>query len=179
MPITWGVGEGGGGYAPVPVDPILAGQRPYIPPVSSGEPGQIIPAPVPQVPSVQYSSVARVAQAYSQNLISYNQAYQILVEQFGLSGNDATEMLTIELEQTVAYQDLETNAPGTPGFVGFVETEPASEPISTPEISDTGDREPIHLIPIGKGKGIPLFENFELVGLVAVIAALVMFKRQG
>ena len=94
MPIDPGLG-GWGGYAPVPVDPILGGQRPYTPPVSSGQPGQIIPAPVPQVPSVQYSSVARVAQAYSQNLISYNQAYQILVEQFGLSGNDATDMLTI------------------------------------------------------------------------------------
>ena len=78
MPITWGIGGGGGVYAPVPVDPILAGQQPYIPPVSSGQPGQIIPAPVPLVPSVSYSSVARVVQAYRDNLISYNSAYEIL-----------------------------------------------------------------------------------------------------
>ena len=165
MPIDLGLI--GGGYAPVPVDPILAGQQQYTPPIPSGQPGQIIQAPVPLVPSVQYSSEARVVQAYTQNLISYNQAYQILVEQFGQSGNTATEMLTIELEQTLAYQDLETNAPGTEGFAGYEE---GAEPVSVPEISDTAN---------GNGNGKPLFENFELVGLVAVIAALVMFKRQG
>ena len=157
MPITWGVGGGGGGYAPVPVDPILAGQQPYIPPVSSGQPGQIIPAPVPQVPSVQYSSVARVVQAYRDNLISYNEAYQILVEQFGFSGLDATDALGVEMETIL---DPDIPAPEKPDV-----------PVSEPEITDTGN---------GAGAvSLPLFENFELVGLVAVIAALVMFKRQG
>jgi len=69
MPIDPGLG---GWAAPVPVDPILGGQRPYVPPVISDQPGQIIPAPVPLVPSVSYSSVARVVQAYRDNLISYN-----------------------------------------------------------------------------------------------------------
>ena len=157
MPITWGVGGGGGGYAPVPVDPVLAGQQPYIPPVSSGQPGQIIPAPVPQVPSVQYSSVARVVQAYRDNLISYNAAYQILVEQFGFSGLDATDALGVEMETIL---DPDIPAPEKPDV-----------PVSEPEITDTGN---------GTGMvSLPLFENFELVGLVAVIAALVMFKRQG
>ena len=160
----------GGGYAPVPVDPILAGQRPYIPPVSSGQPGQIIPAPVPQVPSVQYSSVARVVQAYQGNLISYNQAYDILVTQFGYSGLDATDALGVEMEETVAYQDLDTNAPGTPGYAGFDDT------VSVPEITDTGAGKPIHSIPF---VNLPLFENFELVGLVAVIGAVMLFKKQG
>ena len=158
----------GGGYAPVPVDPILAGQRPYIPPVSSGRPGQIIPEPVPQVPSVVYSSVARVVQAYQGNLISYNQAYDILVTQFGYSGLDATDALGVEMEETVAYQDLETNAPGTPGYVGFDDT------VSVPEITDTGNGNGN-----GNGNGEPWFENFELVGLVAIIAAVMMLKRQG
>ena len=158
----------GGGYAPVPVDPILGGQRPYIPPVSSGQPGQIIPEPVPQVPSVQYSSVARVVQAYQGNLISYNQAYDILVTQFGYSGLDATDALGVEMEETVAYQDLETNAPGTPGYAGFDDT------VSVPEITDTGNGNGN-----GNGNGEPWFENFELVGLVAIIAAVMMLKRQG
>ena len=141
----------------MPVDPILGGQRPYIPPVSSGEPGQIIPAPVPQVPSVQYSSVARVVQAYRDNLISYNAAYQILVEQFGFSGLDATDALGVEMETIL---DPDIPAPEKPDV-----------PVSEPEITDTGN---------GAGVvSLPLFENFELVGLVAVIAALVMFKRQG
>ena len=155
MPIDQGLI--GGGYAPVPVDPILAGQQPYIPPVSSGEPGQIIPAPVPQVPSVQYSSVARVVQAYRDNLISYNASYQILVEQFGFSGLDATDALGVEMETIL---DPDIPAPEKPDV-----------PVSAPEITDTGN---------GAGVvSLPLFENFELVGLVAVIAALVMFKRQG
>ena len=152
----------GGGYAPVPVDPILAGQQQYTPPVSSGRPGQIIPAPVPQVPSVQYSSVARVVQAYQGNLISYNQAYDILVTQFGYSGLDATDALGTEIEETVAYQDLETNAPGTEGYGG--------DTVSVPDVSSTGG---------GAAPSEPWFENFELVGLVAIIAAVMMLKRQG
>ena len=163
MPIDPGLG-GGGGYAPVPVDPILGGQQQYKPPVSSGRPGQIIQAPVPQVPSVQYSSVARVVQAYQGNLISYNQAYDILVTQFGYSGLDATEALGVEMEETVAYQDLETNAPGTEGYGG--------DTVSVPDVSSTGGgaapSEPSE----------PWFENFELVGLVAIIAAVMMLKRQ-
>ena len=147
----------GGGYAPVPVDPILAGERPYVPPVSSGEPGQIIPAPVPQVPSVQYSSVARVVQAYNQHILEYNQAYQILVEQFGFSGLDATDALGVEME-TILDPDIPTPVMG-------------EVPVSEPEITDTGNGAAV--------VSLPLFENFELVGLVAVIAALVMFKRQG
>jgi hypothetical protein len=167
MPITWGVGGGGGGYAPVPVDPILGGQRPYIPPVDSGRPGQIIPEPIPLVPSVVYSSVARVVQAYQGNLISYNQAYDILVTQFGYSGLDATEALGVEMEETVAYQDLDTNAPGTPGYAGFDDT------VSVPEISSTGGTV---TAPMSRA---PLFENFQFIGLVAVIGAVMLFKKQG
>ena len=165
MPIDPGLG-GGGGYAPVPVDPILSGQQQYTPPIDSGRPGQIIPEPIPLVPSVVYSSTARVVQAYQGNLISYNQAYDILVTQFGYSGLDATEALGVEMEETVAYQDLDTNAPGTPGYAGFDDT------VIVPDVSSTGGgaapSEPSE----------PWFENFELVGLVAIIAAVMMLKRQ-
>ena len=166
MPIDPGLG-GWSGYAPVPVDPILGGQRPYIPPVDSGRPGQIIPEPVPLVPSVVYSSVARVVQAYQGNLISYNQAYDILVTQFGYSGLDATEAIGVEMEETVAYQDLETNAPGTPGYAGFDDT------VSAPEISSTGGAVTAPM------SSAPLFENFQFIGLVAVIGAVMLFKKQG
>ena len=147
----------GGGYAPVPVDPILAGERPYVPPVDSGQPGQIIPQPVPQVPSVQYSSVARVVQAYRDNLISYNAAYGILISQFGFSGLDATDALGVEMETIL---DPDIPAPEKPDV-----------PVSEPDVSAANGN--------GNGNGKPLFENFEMIGLVAVIAALVMFKRQG
>ena len=156
MPIDPGLG---GWAAPVPVDPILGGQRPYVPPVSSGEPGQIITAPVPLVPSVSYSSVARVVQAYRDNLISYNSAYEILVSQFGYSGLDATDALGVEMEETIAYQDL------TP-------PEKPDVPVSEPEVSATNGN--------GNGNGgAPLFEDFQLVGLLAVIGAVYLFKKQG
>ena len=160
MPIDPGLG---GWAAPVPVDPLLAQERPYIEPISSGEPaqviqpGQIIPEPVPLVPSVSYSSVARVAQAYHQNLISYNQAYDILVTQFGYSGLDATDALGVELEATVAYQDL---------------TPPVEETVSEPEVTVANGN--------GNGNGgAPLFEDFQFVGLLAVIGAVYLFKKQG
>ena len=154
MPIDPGLG---GWAAPVPVDPSLAQERPYIEPISSGQPGQIIPEPVPLVPSVSYSSVARVAQAYHQNLISYNQAYDILVTQFGYSGLDATDALGVELEATVAYQDL---------------TPPVEETVSEPEVTVANGN--------GNGNGgAPLFEDFQFVGLLAVIGAVYLFKKQG
>ena len=156
MPIDPGLG---GWAAPVPVDPILGGQQQYTPPVSSGQPGQIIPAPVPLVPSVSYSSVARVVQAYRDNIISYNSAYEILVSQFGFSGLDATDALGVEMEETIAYQDL------TP-------PEKPDVPVSEPEVSATNGN--------GNGNGsAPLFDDFQMVGLLAVIGAVYLFKKQG
>ena len=151
----------GGWSSPVPVDPILAGQQQYTPPLSTVRPGQTIPEPVPMVPSVVYSSASRVAQAYNQNLISYNQAYDILVTQFGYSGLDATDALGVELEETIAYQDL---------------TPPVEETVSVPEISATSDNG--NGIGNGNGGG-PLFEDYQFIGLVAIIAALMLFKKQG
>ena len=154
MPIDPGLG---GWAAPVPVDPILGGQRPYVPPVSSGEPAEVITPYVPPLQLPVYSSVARVAQAYHQNLISYNQAYDILVTQFGYSGLDATDALGVELEATVAYQDL---------------TPPVEETVSEPEVT----------VADGGGvvsPGVSLFEDFQLVGLLAVIGAVYLFKKQG
>ena len=156
MPINPGLG---GWAAPVPVDPILGGQRPYVPPVSSGQPGQIIPEPVPMVPSVSYSSVARVVQAYRDNIISYNTAYDILVSQFGYSGLDATDALGVEMEETIAYQDL--TPPEKPDVL-----------VSEPEVSAANGGGVV-------SPGVSLFEDFQLVGLLAVIGAVYLFKKQG
>jgi len=155
MPIDPGLG---GWAAPVPVDPILIQHRPYIPPVSSGQPGQIIPAPVPLVPSVSYSSVARVVQAYRDNIISYNQAYEILVSQFGFSGLDATDALGVEME---AILDPDIPAPEKPDV-----------PVSEPEVSAANGGGVV-------SPGVSLFEDFQLVGLLAVIGAVYLFKKQG
>ena len=155
MPIDPGLG---GWAAPVPVDPILGGQRPYVPPVSSGQPGQIIPAPVPLVPSVSYSSVARVVQAYRDNIISYNQAYDILVSQFGFSGLDATDALGVEME---AILDPDIPVPEKP-----------DAPVSEPEVSAANGAGAV-------SPGVSLFEDFQLVGLLAVIGVVYLFKKQG
>ena len=157
MPIDPGLG-GWSGFAPVPVDPILAGQQPYIPPVSSGQPGQIINAPIQLVPTVVYSDSARVVQAYHNNLISYHTAYGMLVSDFGMSGMDATEALTTEQQQ---YLDPEI----------VVEEEESVSVVSEPEISDTS-------AVVVSAPSKPLFENFEFIGLVAVVGALWMMKKR-
>lgn len=105
------IGLGGGGRPvpttnkptldPVPIpsnyiDPTLAGEVEYIPPTSSGKPAQTISQPLPQ-----YSSVARVVQAYldrATTKLTYYQAHEILMSQFGLSENDATDALGVEAE---------------------------------------------------------------------------------
>ena len=44
-----------------------------------------------------YSSVTQVQAAYKNGEISYNEAYQILRNQFGMSDGDATDILTVEV----------------------------------------------------------------------------------
>ena len=111
------------------------------------------------VPSVSYSSVARVVQAYRDNIISYNTAYDILVSQFGYSGLDATDALGVEMEETIAYQDL--TPPEKPDVL-----------VSEPEVSAANGGGVV-------SPGVSLFEDFQLVGLLAVIGAVYLFKKQG
>jgi hypothetical protein len=161
--MAYDMGLGGGGR-PVPVqqsvlidEPLLAyttGDRVYVPPTSSG---QIMTQPVQYVPSVVYSDSARVVQAYHNNIISYHAAYGMLVSDFGMSGMDATEALTTEKQQ---YLDPEI----------VVEEEPVSV-VSEPDISDTSGA-------VVSAPSKPLFENFELIGLVAVVGALWMMKKR-
>ena len=154
MPIDPGLGGSFTPARPVPIDSTLLGQRPYIPPVSSGEPAQAIPQPVPQVePLPTYSSVPRVVQAYLQGVLSYNQAYDILVTQFGFSGLDATDALGVESATIVAEQDL---------------TPPA---VSKPEVIATDDT------PAAAAPAAP--QDFMLVGLAAVVGAVWLFFGKG
>ena len=44
-----------------------------------------------------YTSVTQVQAAYKNGEISYNEAYQILRNQFGMSDGDATDILTVEV----------------------------------------------------------------------------------
>ena len=150
MPIDPGLGGSYTSPNPVPIDSTLLGQRPYIPPVSSGEPAQAIPQVEP-LPT--YSSVPRVVQAYLQGILSYNQAYDILITQFGFSGLDATDALGVESATIVAEQDL---------------TPPA---VTTPEVIATDDT------PAAAAPAAP--QDFMLVGLAAVVGAVWLFFGKG
>ena len=135
------IGLGGGGRPvpttnkptlqprPIPsnyIDPTLAGDVEYVPAISTGRPQQVIFVADETLP--QYSSVARVVQAYRDRAttgLTYYQAHQILMSQFGFSENDATDALGVEMEETIAYQDL------TPPIVAPIE-EPQDSPVSEP-----------------------------------------------
>ena len=150
-------GLGAGINRPVPVDPILAGQRPYVPPTPSTSPPASTPPQMGSRPSnTQYSSVARVVQAYKQNLISYNQAYQILVTQFGFSGNDATDALGVEAS-TILDPPIEVP-----------EEKPVSDVVSEPEIE------------VAQPEAAPVFsgvQDFQVIGLVAILGAIYLFRQ--
>ena len=112
------IGLGGGGRPvpttnkpplpprPIPtdyIDPALAGHVDYVPPTSTGAPHQIEIFVADETPP-QYSSVARVVQAYLDRAttgLTYYRAHQILMSQFGLSENDATDALGVEAEVIV------------------------------------------------------------------------------
>jgi len=106
--------------------------------------------------SFGYSSVAQVVNAYTQNKISYREAYNILMNQFGLSDNDINDVL-------IAEQKPQKPAPGVP------DDSEDEEPI--PDTStDTSDSDPQIV-------GLSDDQRFMLIGLVVVGALLGFIKR--
>jgi|TARA_R100000479_G_scaffold62790_1_gene29756 hypothetical protein len=106
--------------------------------------------------SFGYSSVAQVVNAYTQNKISYREAYNILMTQFGLSDNDINDVL-------IAEQKPQKPAPGVP------DDSEDEEPI--PDTStDTSDSDPQIV-------GLSDDQRFMLIGLVVVGALLGFIKR--
>jgi hypothetical protein len=98
-------------------------------------------------------------QAYLQNILSYNEAYEILITQFGYSGLDATDVLGVESATVVAEQQL------TPLIDTGLITEP--EVVASTDAATTADAAPT----------AP--QDFALVGLAAVIGALWLFFGKG
>jgi len=101
----------------------------------------------------QYSSWRRVVDAFRRGRISYNEAYNILITQFDYSGSEATNLLADPSTETTEFE------------------EEALTPVSEPEISDTSDDTP--------SPSEPLFENFELIGFLAIVGAVWLFAKQG
>ena len=106
--------------------------------------------------SFVYSSVAQVVNAYTQNKISYREAYNILMTQFGLSDNDINDVL-------IAEQKPQKPAPGVP--------DDSEDEEEIPDTStDTSDSEPQIV-------GLSDDQRFMLIGLVVVGALLGFIKR--
>mgnify|MGYP003120375599 CR=1 FL=1 len=106
--------------------------------------------------SFGYSSVAQVVNAYTQNKISYREAYNILMTQFGLSDNDINDVL-------IAEQKPQKPAPGVP--------DDSEDEEEIPDTStDTSDSEPQIV-------GLSDDQRFMLIGLVVVGALLGFIKR--
>ena len=182
MPIDPGLG-GGGGYAPVPVDPILAGQRPYIPPVSQ-------PITTPDVNTTSATAYRGYYYEIAQNLSgAWMWAVYTGVQQtWGLelilvSGGTSESYDDALFQVTNIIDNLSEDSDYTPPIqedasielIGVPEFELVSSPPgvmpTTPNGNGGGNGN-------GNGNGEPWFENFELVGLVAIIAAVMMLKRQ-
>ncbi len=154
-------GLGGGVSRPVPVDPGLSGSRPYVPPVSSGEPSPTFPPQMGLRPgNTQYSSASRVVQAYRDNVISYNQAYQILISQFGFSSNDATDALGSEMEVILNP------------VIPVPDDSKPDQPVSEPDIEAA-------VPPAAAVSELPAIQDFQVVGLLAILAAVWVFRQQG
>ena len=106
--------------------------------------------------SFGYSSVAQVVNAYTQNKISYREAYNILMNQFGLSDNDINDVL-------IAEQKPQKPAPGVP--------DDAEDEEEIPDTStDTSDSD-TQIV------GLSDDQRFMLIGLVVVGALLGFIKR--
>jgi len=108
-----------------------------------------IPITPPQQP--QYSSIADVVRDYKAGNITYNQAFNILMNQFGLSANDIDDVL-LEIEP-----------------IGPPEAPPTPEPEPSPQ----AEAEP-------SDSGIMLSEDqrFLLIGLLVIgIGSRMIIKR--
>jgi len=104
-----------------------------------------------------YSSVNEVKLAYDSNKLSYNAAYRILMDQFGLSDLDIQDVLVIEPQKPPKPE------PGTP--------DDSEEEEDIPDTStDTND-------PVIQSVGLTDDQRFMLIGLVVLGGILGFIKK--
>jgi hypothetical protein len=197
MPIDPGLG-GGGGYAPVPVDPILGGQRPYIPPVYAPQ------TPVVDITSnTEWGAIPYRGYYYELGesraggwiWFIYAPAPDIHTNAAVPIGGGTEPSQAEAMQQITGIIDGLTDDPeyvappiaedfdlgiDVPTFgdsyLGMFDS--AVVPIDSVLIGGVGNGNGGGGNGNGNGNGEPWFENFELVGLVAIIAAVMMLKRQ-
>ena len=103
-----------------------------------------------------YGSIGQVVDAYNQNKINYREAYNILMNEFGLSDNDINDVL-------IAENKPPKPPPGTP--------DDSEEEEEIPDTStDTTDTDT-------QSVGLTDDQRFMLIGLVVLGAILGFIKK--
>ena len=100
--------------------------------------------------SFGYSSVNEVRRAYDEDKLSYNAAYRILMDQFGLSDLDIQDVLVIEPPQ------FDDDVPLDPGLADAIDEEVI--PDTSPDTVDTDN-------------SLPMTDNQRFLFLGVVVAA--------
>jgi hypothetical protein len=100
--------------------------------------------------SFGYSSINEVRRAYDEGKLSYNAAYRILMDQFGLSDLDIQDVLVIEPPQ------FDDDVPLDPGLDDAIDQEVI--PDTSPDTVDTDT-------------SIPMTDNQRFLFLGVVVAA--------
>ena len=189
MPIDPGLG---GWAAPVPVDPILIEHRPYVPPVSQ-------PITPPDVSTTSATAYRGYYYEIAQNAAGewlwavYTGVQQTWGLELILVSGGTSESYDDALFQVTGIIDNLTEDPDfTPtiqedagiGLEGVPEAftllpQPADPLFTMPEPGN-GDGNGNGGNGNGNGNGgAPLLEDFQFVGLLAVIGAVYLFKKQG
>ena len=107
----------------------------------------------------QYTTIGEVVRAYKAGILSYSEAYNILMNQFGLSDNDIQDV----------FEEIQPIGPPEPP-----ETEPDPIPEPEPELEQQGETE-------GADSGIKLTDDqrFLLIGLLVIgIGSRLIIKKE-
>ena len=106
----------------------------------------------------QYTSIGEVVRLYKAGILSYSEAYNILMNQFGLSDNDINDV----------FEEIQPIGPPE-----RAEQPPESEPEPEPEPEPQAETEPVD-------SGIKLTDDqrFLLIGLLVIrIGSRMLIKR--
>ena len=175
----------GGWASPVPVDPILAGQQEYIPPLSTPTVGIDIGAATAYrgyyYEVVQFGGEENWLWAvYIGTTVSWGVSGVLISGGTSATQADALMQVTTiidNLSEDADYVAPEIQEDASIGLEGVPEWDFGGA-FGTP--TDTDYAGVMTTPENGNGNGgAPLFEDYQFIGLVAIIAAVMLFKKQG